>query len=850
MRTVLRRWRPSLRMARRDLRSHPLRTLVAIVLVAIPVAVAVVAATMTTTEDWLSDNSLRQRYGTADARLQVTDRERARVEIQSADGEVYPEPVRRSAERDPLSVDVPALLPDGSRATRVGWTSLALATGGTISAAIGELDAPITSGLFPDLASGRAPTAPDEVVLTRLVADVVADDGTLELGDGTSLRVVGVLEGDDTWDTNAVVPPGSRVADPAGGFDADQDGYPTYLVDLPDLPTADLMALQRDLAAVGVGAWFRDSVEHRGAWGTPRDVPEAVDPAAVAVGAVVIGLGLVEVVVVVGAVFAVGARSQARVLGLLLASGASAADVRRTLLAQGLVIGVAASVLGGLAAWAVLALGRGPLGAVTGVRYLEWSVPVAGVVTTLLLGVLSAVLAAAIPAWGVGRMTASQALDGHVAAGVRARRHRTRTPGLWLSGVGLVGLVLCGPWIASSFRADAGTESPVPVLLGGLCAIALLAGVGLLVPWLVALAGAVTARGWLPWRLAARDAARNRGRTVASVLAVGMVTTGTVFAGFAVTAQAATEPSSGSTAPTDVVEAYVDPRQGGDRASLDRLRTTLADLVGATSLDTWGYARRDGRDLVTRHGLMVRVVDDAYLVSAGVDEAARSAFAEGAAVVAQPGVARGDSVVVSSGRGRRAERSTLPAVEVRTDWGIFDAVWLSTATAERLGAKVVPSYSAWAQVDHDVTRADLDTLRLHGIEAFAEVPSADPDRRVYVAGALGALALTALVVGLVVALAASDSRGDAATLAAVGAPPRLRRAVAAGHALFVGGLGGGLGIALGALGGATLLQVIAVPGTPVPWAGLGVLLLGVPLTCAVVGWLVAPTRLALTRRAG
>ena len=117
-------------------------------------------------------------------------------------------------------------------------------------------------------------------------------------------------------------------------------------------------------------------------------------------------------------------------------------------------------------------------------------------------------------------------------------------------------------------------------------------------------------------------------------------------------------------------------------------------------------------------------------------------------------------------------------------------------------------------------------------------------------GALAALVLTALVVGLVVSLAASDGRDDAATLSAVGAPPRLRRAVTAGHALFVGGLGAGLGLLLGTAGGASLTQVLGSPGTPVPWSALGLLLLGVPITCAVVGWSVAPGRLVLTRRAG
>jgi putative ABC transport system permease protein len=60
----------------------------------------------------------------------------------------------------------------------------------------------------------------------------------------------------------------------------------------------------------------------------------------------VILFGLIEVVLVVGSAFAFGARRQIRELGLLAATGGSPSDVRRALLAQGLVVGVMGSVLG------------------------------------------------------------------------------------------------------------------------------------------------------------------------------------------------------------------------------------------------------------------------------------------------------------------------------------------------------------------------------------------------------------------------------------------------------------------------------------------------------------------------
>ncbi len=50
-------------------------------------------------------------------------------------------------------------------------------------------------------------------------------------------------------------------------------------------------------------------------------------------------------------------------------------------------------------------------------------------------------------------------------------------------------------------------------------------------------------------------------------------------------------------------------------------------------------------------------------------------------------------------------------------------------------------------------------------------------------------------------------------LASIGAPPRTRRTMSAGHALFVGALGSVVGLLLGTAVGATMLQVI---GTPAP----------------------------------
>ena len=81
---------------------------------------------------------------------------------------------------------------------------------------------------------------------------------------------------------------------------------------------------------------------------------------AAALAAVIVGLGLLEVVLLAGTAFAVGARRQTRALGLVAASGGSARDIRRIVLAQGLVLGALGAV-GGVAVGALLAVAGRPL---------------------------------------------------------------------------------------------------------------------------------------------------------------------------------------------------------------------------------------------------------------------------------------------------------------------------------------------------------------------------------------------------------------------------------------------------------------------------------------------------------
>jgi putative ABC transport system permease protein len=114
--------------------------------------------------------------------------------------------------------------------------------------------------------------------------------------------------------------------------------------------------------------------------------------------------------------------------------------------------------------------------------------------------------------------------------------------------------------------------------------------------------------------------------------------------------------------------------------------------------------------------------------------------------------------------------------------------------------------------------------------------------------------LIAGTIVVVTALGLADARADLATLAAVGAPPRVRRLITGWTAGLVTLLGCLLGGAIGlvpAWGLLRLIQIINAPfGDPiiVPWVVLVPLLIAIPLAAFVIGTLMPRSKLPMVAR--
>jgi putative ABC transport system permease protein len=228
---------------------------------------------------------------------------------------------------------------------------------------------------------------------------------------------------------------------------------------------------------------------------------------AAAFAVVVLVLIVLQVALLAGPAFAVQLRRLQRELGLVGASGGTSADLRRAVLASGLVLGVAGGVLGIAVGWAVVLMLGGVLpwaplaanGVSLGVPPLPWYV-----IGVAAIGVIAAVVASLVPAVLAGRGDTIDALRGR--RPLPALRTRTPVVGLLL---GFAGIAV----VAYGRTKVDGLIMGVGIIVGEL-------GLVLVMPWLVVQCGRLGRFLSLSPRLAVRDAGRHRLRTAAAACAI------------------------------------------------------------------------------------------------------------------------------------------------------------------------------------------------------------------------------------------------------------------------------------------------------------------------------------------
>lgn len=525
-------WIAALRIARRDAWRAKGRSALVLAMLALPIiGMSAIDLTYRSAELSTGERMTRQ-LGAADARISPAGLD-API-YQHPNGEQYApvggyDKYRPGREED--SKPLKSALPPGIRSAeeRRGFAKVHTAHG-LLATDLRELDVrdPLTRGLVT-LDRGRMPEGPGEVVATNAflkASGLYVGSSATPRGATSSYRIVGAYEmPDKLLHPELLALPGSLLdpldqaltATGAPGLSprttylvaVGGDGFTWNMVKEANKHGA--LVLSRAVAlhppADSDVPLFKQQPKNEFTTRNGGMVTEK------AILVTVIGLAMLEICLLAGPAFAVGARRSRRQLGLVGANGGDRRHIRAVVLSGGIVLGAAAAVVG-TAVGVALTVGLRPvLEEELGARFGGFEVRPLELLGIALLAVVTGLLAAVAPAVTASRQTVLSSLTGR--RGVRRANRVLPVIGL-LAVAGGTAIVLYG----SRFRVN------TTFVMGG-SALAEL-GVVALTPLLVGLFGRLGR--WLPLspRLALRDAVRNRGRTAPAVAAVLAAVAGTV----------------------------------------------------------------------------------------------------------------------------------------------------------------------------------------------------------------------------------------------------------------------------------------------------------------------------------
>ena len=563
---------------------------------------------------------------------------------------------------------------------------------------------------------------------------------------------------------------------------------------------------------------------------------------------------------IAAAAFAVVAQRRLRHLGMLAAIGATQKHLRLVLVANGAIVGTIAALCGtiiGLGLWVAAA----PLlESAVNHRVDRLSLPWVVIALTLLLAVFGATAAAWWPGRTVARLPVTLALSGRPPKPRPARHSAIAAAGLIAVGIGC---------LAASNR-----DSP-PLIVAGI--VATIVGCLLLGPLTIRVFSALAGRVSIAPRLALRDLVRYQARSGAALgavtLALGIAASVVVVA----SAEAAKKSAQPANLSDRQIRVYLGPPDARELTPTDaparlnglaaRVRRLAAQLEGATVIPI-RKALQPGAAAFVVGGTRV---------FAGVEltkrfdspEGQKQYRAQSALYVATPAVLRYlgiDPGTVAAGTDFLADRSVatddlvIPSMRSRNELAVTSVqkieighhlfgsdsarthpTFITIGALRRHGWTQIPA--GWlvessrpltsdqiANARKVAASAGLTIEVRRGKTSFAKTMAIATG-----AGALLALAILAMTVGLI----RGESARDLRTLTATGATSGIRRTLTATTAGAVALLGALLGVA-----GAYVVLLATYHDdlgylSSVPVVYLVLAVVGVPTAAASAGWLLA-----------
>jgi putative ABC transport system permease protein len=664
---------------------------------------------------------------------------------------------------------------------------------------------------WQDTSTGRLPTADGEIAMSASQATRhhVRTGGTLKLDVGASHRtftVTGIIADQDGPLRSVLYVPERAFA---GLGDVGEPIDEVFAVDGD--PTA--VASRLAHATTGLMVQTADAYERE----LRLRATQGIDIFQKLI-LVFAGISLFVGALVIANTFTILLAQRARDLALLRCVGAVRAQIARSVIAEGLVIGAAGGAIGVALGYVIAVVGTAAIG--------HWSpstpmgtatLTLGGVMLPVLLGVGVTIAASYLPARRAGAQSPLAALQPQEAVHVRSRSGAVRlvfSAGFLLVGTAGLLVSLKGVLVAG--------------LLGGMLSFV---GVLLLTPVLVPTAirsvGPLARLAGVPGRLAHANSMRNPRRTAATstALLIGVTLITSVVVGSASVSNKVNT-SLDSNHPADLV---VSASQG-----------TLPHGIGERLAAIEGVSRA-----VEVRGADARL-DGQKVTVLGVDRAARTAVhgdvlrdlhADEVVIPAESDglgdVRSNDKVTLSIG-GQARE------LTVRYAAGLGDAPIVTRSLLDTMGAQTTPR-AAWIRATHGADAGEV-TSDVHAVtKAYdLDIMGGLPDRAnilqilaIVLAITVGFLAIAVLIaligVGNTLSLSVLERVRENSLMRAMGLERSGLRAMLAIEALLMAGVSAVLGIGLGTVyawfGVKTTTDGIfaSAPSLTIPWAQVGVI---------------------------
>ncbi|MFF5800225.1 ABC transporter permease [Streptomyces albogriseolus] len=716
--------------------------------------------------------------------------------------------------------------------------------GPTTGAPTLAVDWHVTERSVVELTSGRTPRGDGEAVLDADTADAkgvrVGDTLTVQAQPGSfRVEVVGIATFTTTNPGAALVflDPGVAATRLLGAADR---ATGVSVEAAPDVPDAELK--RRITAELGAGAY------------EIRTADEQAETASEELGAFLdvikyAMLGFAGIAVLVGVFLIVNTFSmliaqRTRELGLLRALGADRRQVRRSVLTEAVLLGLAGSTVG-LAAGVGLAFGLIRLMSAFGMnlRTTEMAVGWATPVSAYAVGVGVTFVAAYLPARRAAAVSPMAALaDAEVGGAGRPLRARAVAGGV-VGALGAAALLGC---VVSGETATAASLLGLGVVLTLVATV--VAGPLLVRPVIRVLGAAFPAVFGAVGRMSQRNALRNPRRTgaTAAALMVGLALVGGL--------------SVASASMSRSFDQQIDKTLGADFVVQNANFTPFPEEITDRVRDTEGVGlvvRQRFAPVAVRLPDGERIETTASGYDDGVDDVARVTYAEGgtaaalaaggiamdAGFAAEHGVRRGDRVPVEFPGGRTAAFTVaaLTDMEGGEGFGMRGGLFFGIAAVERYvpgGQDSALYVNAAAGTSPDELRDRLEAA----LDPYPQVQARDQaDYKelvhdqiavlLYLVYALLGLAIVIAVLGVVNTLALSvvERTREIGLLRAIGLGRRQLRRMIRLESVVIAVFGAVLGLALGLVWGVCVQQVLALEGMTafaVPWGTVVAVVVG------------------------